>query len=111
MPAISVSRPAAVAILVVQRIRITSPSTPPRAALSPGVVPARPEVRLTGMLATKHQKAGGGAPCAPSIARREVAILSASLVTAAFQVLALGGVVGQADRALTRRGGLVRQTE
>src|SRR5579859_3481419 len=73
MPAISVSSPAAVAIRVVQRIRITSPSTPPRAALSPGVVPARPEVRLTGMLATKHQKAGGGAPCAPAIGRREAA--------------------------------------
>src|ERR1700722_671779 len=73
MPAISVSRPAAAAILVVQRIRIPSPSTPPRTALSPGVVPARPEVRLIGMVATNHQKAGGGAPCAPSIASREVA--------------------------------------
>jgi hypothetical protein len=46
IPAIRVSRPAAVAILVVQRMRIPSPSAPPPARRSaPGVVPAPPAAR------------------------------------------------------------------
>lgn len=42
---------------------------------------------------------------------RAVLVLTAGAVTAVFQVLALGGVVGQADRAFIRRDGLFFSSE
>src|ERR1700689_919093 len=42
---------------------------------------------------------------------RAVPALAAGAVTAVFQVLAFGGVVGQADRAVIRRDGLLFSAE
>ena|ERR1700678_3765107 len=72
MPAIRVSRPAAVAILVVQRMRIPSPSAPPPARpCLPALFPRRRKPVYNGMVSAKHQKTGSGAPCAAWIGRAD----------------------------------------
>jgi hypothetical protein len=68
MPATRVSRPAAVAIRVVQRIRIPSPSAPPPARpCLPALFPRRRKPVYNGMVSTNHEKTSGGAPRAARI--------------------------------------------